>query len=164
MPTRVQSSNLNEELGQISHIFSDKTGTLTSNIMQFRRFSAGHYSYGYATLGDDDAAERKPTKRTKDPSKIPNVEFSDPSFDKAFAEPNKGNYANIERMLTNLAVNHTVQVESKFTDKGNILYNASSPDELALVNGARYLGITYTGRDTSDNNIYNVSFRGEETR
>ena len=164
MPTRVQSSNLNEELGQISHIFSDKTGTLTSNIMQFRRFSAGHYSYGSATLGEDDAAERKPTKRTKDPSKIPNVEFFDPSFDKAFAEPNKGNYANIERMLTNLAVNHTVQVESKFTDKGNILYNASSPDELALVNGARYLGITYIGRDTTDNNIYNVSFRGEETR
>ena len=68
-------------------------------------------------------------------------------------------------MLTNLAVNHTVQVETKYQDsKGNMIYNASSPDELALVNGARYLGITYTGRDTADNNIYNISFRGEETR
>ena len=67
-------------------------------------------------------------------------------------------------MLTNLAVNHTVQVEENYQDKGNILYNASSPDELALVNGARFLGITYIGRDSTDNNIYNVSFRGEETR
>lgn len=164
MPTRVQSSNLNEELGQISHIFSDKTGTLTSNIMQFRRFSAGQYSYGESTPSGEKM-KRSATKRTSSPADIPNVEFDDPSFDPAFAQPGKGNYEAIERMLTNLAVNHTVQVETKYQDsKGNIIYNASSPDELALVNGARYLGITYIGRDTTDNNIYNISFRGEETR
>lgn len=52
MPTTVQSSNLNEELGQISHIFSDKTGTLTCNIMDFKKFSAGKYSYGQMKGGD----------------------------------------------------------------------------------------------------------------
>lgn len=31
---------------QVSHIFSDKTGTLTCNIMDFRKFSVGGVSYG----------------------------------------------------------------------------------------------------------------------
>jgi len=38
--------NLNEELGQISHVFTDKTGTLTCNVMEFRKCSVGGYSYG----------------------------------------------------------------------------------------------------------------------
>ena len=41
MEARVQSSNLNEELGMVKYVFSDKTGTLTQNIMEFKRFSAG---------------------------------------------------------------------------------------------------------------------------
>jgi P-type E1-E2 ATPase len=40
---KAQSSNLNEE---IEYVFSDKTGTLTCNIMEFKKFSAGNTSYG----------------------------------------------------------------------------------------------------------------------
>jgi phospholipid-transporting ATPase len=42
----VQSSALNEELGQIRDIFTDKTGTLTKNVMQFKYMAIGDELYG----------------------------------------------------------------------------------------------------------------------
>lgn len=43
--TSVRSSELIEELGQIEFIFSDKTGTLTSNSMEFRKCSINGVIY-----------------------------------------------------------------------------------------------------------------------
>jgi magnesium-transporting ATPase (P-type) len=45
-PAIVRTMTLCEELGQISHIFSDKTGTLTCNVMNFRKASIFGKPYG----------------------------------------------------------------------------------------------------------------------
>lgn len=68
MQMRAQASNLTEELGQIEYVFSDKTGTLTANVMSFKKFSVGIKSYG-------TDAVMTPEEKVK---QQPNVSFIDP--------------------------------------------------------------------------------------
>ena len=45
-PMRARTSNLNEELGMVHTVLSDKTGTLTCNSMEFFKMSIAGGSYG----------------------------------------------------------------------------------------------------------------------
>ncbi|KAI9344484.1 hypothetical protein BD770DRAFT_447180 [Pilaira anomala] len=52
-PCTPKTWNISDDLGQIEYIFSDKTGTLTQNIMEFRKCTINGVSYG---LGETEAA------------------------------------------------------------------------------------------------------------
>lgn len=131
----VQSSNLNEELGQIEYVFSDKTGTLTCNEMRFKHLIVGNTSYG---------EERG---YTGDMSYVKNVDFEDPRLWKKI----RTNFPQEEDKLLQqciylLGICHNVVLE----ENGD--YNASSPDELAFVYFAKLVQCEFKGKD-EDNNI-----------
>ena len=53
-PAMARTSNLNEELGMVKYVFSDKTGTLTRNIMEFKKCSIAGIMY---TIDDPNLVE-----------------------------------------------------------------------------------------------------------
>lgn len=82
--------------------------------MQFRRFSAGLVSYGGDSGQNPNASDNdNPREQQAKEAEIPNVEFTDESFSQDFNSMSSPNYANIERMLLNLALNHTVLIEKE---------------------------------------------------
>ncbi|GCB65294.1 hypothetical protein scyTo_0007683, partial [Scyliorhinus torazame] len=152
MPAMARTSNLNEELGQVKYIFSDKTGTLTCNVMQFKKCSIAGITYGHYPDSD--------TERSSDDlghlvSSKDSFEFDDPTLlDNILSEHPTS--AEIREFLIMMAICHTVVPEK---DGDDINYQASSPDENSLVKAAKKFGFIFTGR-TPDSVI--IEAMGEE--
>ncbi|KAI8807714.1 hypothetical protein BJ742DRAFT_895189, partial [Cladochytrium replicatum] len=157
-----QSWNLCDDLGQIEYIFSDKTGTLTSNIMEFRKCTIGGVVYGKDItakrgqgLLDEESEMRKLMFQIFNPVFIDksNLPFVDSKLFKDFLIGDSIQTHLIKDFFTLLAVCHTVLIEFDGDDreKMNFLrYNAQSPDEAALVTAAKNLGFAFLGREDSD--------------
>ncbi|XP_037636902.1 phospholipid-transporting ATPase IA isoform X3 [Sebastes umbrosus] len=123
-PAQARTSNLNEELGQVKYIFSDKTGTLTCNVMQFKKCTIAGVAYGHSTHSTEEEG-------FNDPSLLENLHSNHPTA------------AVILDFMTMMAICHTAVPEH--TD-GKIIYQAASPDEGALVRAAKNLGFVFSGR------------------
>ncbi|XP_071387874.1 phospholipid-transporting ATPase IA isoform X1 [Centroberyx affinis] len=138
-PAMARTSNLNEELGQVKYIFSDKTGTLTCNVMQFKKCTIAGVAYGHVpeaeegSFAEDDCHSTQSSEEAgfNDPSLLENLQSNHPTA------------AVILEFMTMMAICHTAVPER--TD-GKITYQAASPDEGALVRAARNLGFVFSGR------------------
>ncbi|KAL7680373.1 putative P-type ATPase, HAD-like superfamily [Plasmopara halstedii] len=162
-PMKVRNMQLNEQLGEISHIFSDKTGTLTCNKMEFRKCSIGGRSYGKGTTAIGLAARMRKDfqgdrtiddeleEENVDEIQPPNVNFRDQSLWVDLENKKHGQSHKIEEFMTLLALCHGVMLERVEPTDDDVspsgVYSASSPDELALVCGAKYFGYEFIDRE-----------------
>jgi phospholipid-transporting ATPase len=147
-PALCRTSSLVEELGQIEYVFSDKTGTLTCNEMEFRCCSIAGVAYSEevdeskktdAEEGKEGWCSFKQLRAVLESDSAgggPSSPFVDVSES---GEGAKMKQTTVEFMRL-LAVCHTVIPEVK---NGKTVYQASSPDEAALVAGAELLGYQF---------------------
>ncbi|XP_058801289.1 probable phospholipid-transporting ATPase IIB isoform X2 [Phymastichus coffea] len=169
--TVVRTTTIPEELGRISYLLSDKTGTLTQNIMVFKKLHLGTISYGQDSF--DEVSSVLKTFYTADTDASPARSATGTHTGKVRRSENTRVYEAVHAIalchnvtpvyddVTNKDVNNKLDTDSVETvetssvqsqgegsiNPDQITYQASSPDEVALVKWTEEVGLALVKRD-----------------
>ena len=133
-----RTTELIEELGQVEFIFSDKTGTLTQNAMILKKI----YVYGKVYGNKIDAAPDAKYSINGDLRVVKKLRNN--------SSEEKRERKKIEDFLYILSVCHDIFPEENEENKGEIIYQGSSPDEISLVKGSALLGYKYKSKSNGE--------------
>nr|ACZ74715.1 E1-E2 type truncated ATPase [Phaseolus vulgaris] len=173
-PAHARTSNLNEELGQVDTILSDKTGTLTCNSMEFVKCSIGGIPYGRGMTEVEKALARRGKGGESDVDGGSsdflgqNNEASDSlhpikGFNFRDERIVNGQWVNepcsdfIQKFFLVLAICHTA-IPDEDKESGEISYEAESPDEAAFVIAARELGFEFFERKQTSISLHELNY------
>lgn len=186
-PCTPKSWNISDDLGQIEYVFSDKTGTLTQNVMEFKKCTINGVAYGKAYTealagmrkreGIDVEVEGREMRQTIADDKLKMINHlrtihdNDQLFDEnvtfvssEFVDDMEGKSGEEQKLackhfMLALALCHSVITEPSKKFPGRLDFKAQSPDEAALVATARDVGFSFKDR-TRRGAIINV--QGDE--
>lgn len=137
--TIVRTSTLPEELGRIEYLLSDKTGTLTQNEMEMKKLHMGTMSYGFDSM--DEVAHHLATAFGAEHGRQPSIATGAQLATRGRRDMS----SRLRDVVLSLALCHNVTPVTN--DDGTITYQASSPDEVAIVKWTESVGLTLVFRD-----------------
>ena len=167
--------NISDDLGQIEYVFSDKTGTLTQNIMEFKKCSVHGVTLGEGmteamlgaakrqgqdvsqSMADQDlqlaTMKDEMVKTMKQTS--PNRYFREdkltlvaPDLPRRLADPSDPIQPHLVEFFRALSLCHSVLADVPDPKRPfELEYKAESPDEAALVAAARDVGFPFVARN-----------------
>uniref|UniRef100_A0A672N889 Phospholipid-transporting ATPase n=1 Tax=Sinocyclocheilus grahami TaxID=75366 RepID=A0A672N889_SINGR len=151
--TVVRASTFPEQLGRISYLLTDKTGTLTQNEMVFRRLHLGTVAYGMDSM--DEVQSHVFSAYTQPPqdlqaSRAPVATKVRKTISSRVHEAVKAIALvhNVTPVYESNGVTDQAEAEMHYEDTCRV-YQASSPDEVSLVQWTESVGLTLVGRDQS---------------
>nr|XP_044599951.1 probable phospholipid-transporting ATPase IIB isoform X3 [Equus asinus] len=162
--TVVRTSTIPEELGRLVYLLTDKTGTLTQNEMIFKRLHLGTVSYGTDTMDEIQSHVMNSYSQMYSQASGNNASSTPPRKAQSSApKVRKSVSSRVHEAVKAIALCHNVtpvyearagvtgeteyaEVDQDFSDE-NRTYQASSPDEVALVQWTESVGLTLVNRD-----------------
>lgn len=162
--TIVRSTTIPEELGRVSYFLSDKTGTLTQNEMVFKRLHLGTVSFTSETMDEVMAhlrtafSQQQTTQTAGKSTPAPKVRRTVVTrvFEavKALALCH-----NVTPVYENQEDGENYDIEADIQSQEKATYQASSPDEVALVSWTESVGLALIKRDLNSMQLRTPSGR-----
>lgn len=155
--TLVRTSTIPEELGRISYLLSDKTGTLTQNEMVFKRLHLGTVSFGSDSMDEivshlknsfnqelttsrQTIMRRTIVTRVRDAVEALALCHNVTPMNEILLQQQNQQQKHVEEE----EVSEIINLESL-----KVSYQASSPDEIALVSWTESVGLALVNRGLS---------------
>ena len=161
----VRTSTIPEELGRVEYLLTDKTGTLTQNEMELKKIHVGTVSYANEAMDEVASYIRQGFSflgpaNVNEPSTLvtPSSVFVTSTAATTGTRTRREIGSRVRDIVLALALCHNVTPTSEVDEDGKKLttYQASSPDEIAIIRWVENVGLRLVHRDRKSMTLQSV--------